>query len=140
MAKRFALGYLAAAPLLILLVFFVPGVPSWLLAPVVMGLPVAFVVQAVSRDGSVKRLAAPLVLLFLMLQTGAAGVLIFSGSGATRLGLPVALHSLLFLVWLGPLIVTTLSYAWLFAELGIDDDVLARVSEMRAARDRGEPR
>ncbi len=136
MAKRFSLGFLTVASLAILVIFFVelPAL-SWLFAVVVMGFPIALVTMAVSRDGRLGRLRVPLVVLFAMLQCGVIGVLAFDGSGITGFyGLPLSLHFLLLLIWLGPLCVTTLSYAATFSELGIDDELLARLEQMRRDR------
>ncbi len=143
MAKRLALGYLAVASVAILTLFMAgPHPVSWLLAPVVMGLPVSLVSLAVSREGRLGRLRTPLAILFVLLQLGAAGILVFDGSGVNGVfGLPLSLHFLLLFIWLGPLLVTTLSYAWLFSELGIDESLLRRIAEIRVARESGtEPR
>lgn len=139
--KGLALGFLTGASLLILGVFFVefPG-RSWLFAVLVMGFPIALVTLGVVRQGRLGRLRIPLLILLAMLQGGVLGVLVFSGSGRTGLyGLPLSLHFLLLLVWLGPLCVTTTVYAATFSELGIDDGVLERVEQLRlAGRGEGE--
>ncbi len=136
MAKRFSLGFLTAASLTILVIFFVElRALSWLFAVLVMGFPIALVTMAVSHDGQLGRLRVPLVVLFAMLQCGVIGVLAFDGSGITGLyGLPLSLHFLLLLIWLGPLCVTTLTYAATFSELGIDDELLARLEQLRRDR------
>ena len=136
MAKRFSLGFLTVASLAILVIFFVElRALSWLFAVLVMGFPIALVTMAVSRDGRLGRLRVPLVVLFVMLQCGVIGVLAFDGSSVTGLfGLPLSLHFLLLLIWLGPLVVTTLMYAAAFSELGIDDELLARLEQMRRDR------
>ena len=136
MAKRFSLGFLTVASLTILVIFFVElRALSWLFAVLVMGFPIALVTMAVSRDGRLGRLRVPLVVLFVMLQCGVIGVLAFSGSGVNGFyGLPISLHFLLLLIWLGPLCVTTLAYAATFSELGIDDELLGRLEQMRRAR------
>lgn len=138
MVKKLALGFLAVASFAILVIFFIDvRALSWPFAVLVMGFPIALVTMAVSRDRDrgLGRLRVPLVVLFVMLQCGVIGVLAFDGSGITGLyGLPLSLHFLLLLIWLGPLGVTTLMYAATFSELGIDDELLARLEQMRRER------
>ena len=136
MVKRLSLGFLSVASLAILVIFFVElRALSWLFAVLVMGFPIALVTLAVSRDGRLGRLRLPLVVLFAMLQCGVIGVLAFDGSGITGFyGLPISLHFLLLLIWLGPLCVTTLTYAATFSEFGIDDELLGRLKQMRRDR------
>ena len=136
MEKRLALGFLTVASLAILVIFFVElRALSWLFAVLVMGFPIALVTLAVSRHGRLGRLRVPLVVLFVMLQCGVIGVLASSGSGVSGFyGLPLSLHFLLLLIWLGPLGVTTLTYAAMFSELGIDDELLERMEQMRRDR------
>lgn len=133
--KGLALGFLTAASLAILTIFFL-DLPSlaWIFAMLVMGFPIALVVLAVVRDGRLGRLRGPLLMLSAMLQCGVIGVLAFSGSGRSVYGLPLSLHFLLLLIWLGPLCVTTLVYAAMFPELGIDDALLERVAQFRRER------
>lgn len=131
--KRLALGFLTGASLAILILFFldVPAL-SWLFAVLVMGFPIALVTLAVVRQGRLGRLRIPLLILLAMLQCGVIGVLAFSGSGRTGpYGLPLSLHFLLVLIWLGPLSVTTTVYAAMFSELGIDDALLERLEQLR---------
>jgi hypothetical protein len=138
--KKLALGFLTLASLAILVILFADvRALSWPFAVLVMGFPIALVALAVSRDGRLGRLRLPLVVLFVMLQCGVIGVLAFDGSGITGFyGLPLSLHFLLLLIWLGPLSVTTLAYAATFSELGIDDELLGRLEQMRS--ERGESR
>lgn len=137
MAARLALGFLTASSIAILLVLLLGlHALSWLFGVVVMGFPIALVALAVSRGGRVGRVRAPLLILLVMLQVGVIGVLAFGGSGATGpWGLPVSLHFLLVLVWLGPLVITTVSYAATFEELGIDEPLLERLEQMRVGGD-----
>lgn len=136
MAKRVALAFLTLASAVILTIFFVDAPSStWLFSMLVMGFPIALVTIAVSRAGRLGRLRVPLIVLFVLLQVGVVGVLGFNGSSATGLfGLPLSLHFLLLLIWIGPLFVTTLSYAGLFSELGIDDALIGRLEQMRRDR------
>lgn len=136
MVKKLALGFLTVASFAILIIFFIDArALSWPFAVLVMGFPIALVTMAVSRGGGLGRLRVPLVVLFAMLQCGVIGVLVFDGSGVTGFyGLPLSLHFLLLLIWLGPLAVTTLMYAATFSELGVDDELLARLEQMRRER------
>ena len=143
MAKRLALGFLTVAPLAILVIFFLtPAALSWLFAVVVMGFPIALVTLAVSRDGNVgRRLGLPLLALFAMLQVGVIGVLAFSASSVNGFfGFPLSLHFLLLLIWLGPLCVTTVTYAVTFPELGIDDELLERLNQFKQLKTTGRDR
>jgi hypothetical protein len=71
-----------------------------------------------------------------MLQAGVIGVLAFSASGVNGFyGFPLSLHFLLLLIWLGPLCVTTITYAVTFTELGIDDELLDQLKTMRRDRE-----
>ena len=138
MAKRLALGFLTAAPFALLAIFFLtPPAASWLFAMIVMSLPIALVTLAVSRDGRIgRRIRLPLLALFTMLQVGVIGVLVFSASGVNGpYGFPLSLHFLLLLVWLGPLCVTTVTYAVTFPEHGIDDALVERLEQMRRDRE-----
>jgi hypothetical protein len=100
-----------------------------------MGFPIALVSLGVARNGSLGRLRWPLLVLLAMLQCGVVGVVAFTGSGQTgAYGLPLSFHFLLVLIWLGPLLVTTLAYAAMFSELGIDDALLERVEQFRRER------
>jgi len=137
MATRLALGFLTASSLAILLVLLL-GLQalSWLFAVVVMGFPIALVAVAVSPGGRLGRVRIPLLVLLVMLQVGVIGVLAFSGvETAGPLGLPVSLHFLLVFVWLGPLVITTVSYAATFEDFGIDDALLERLEKMRVGGD-----
>lgn len=143
MTKRLALGFLTVAPFLVLLIFFFDlGAATAVFAPLVMAFPIALVTLSVNRDGRLGKLRGPLLALFVMLQAGALGVLAFDRTGATGpLGLPLSLHFLLLLIWVGPLLVTTLAYAATFSELGIDDGLLERLARMKRSRyDDGELR
>ena len=139
MAKWLALKFLTAASLAILIIFFLDiRALSWLFTVLVMGFPVALVALGVSRNGRVGRLRVPLLALAVILQCGGLGVLTFDGSGMTGLfGLPLSLHSLLILIWLVPLCVTTLTYAAMFSELGIDDELMGSLEQMRRDRQAG---
>ncbi len=70
-----------------------------------------------------------------MLQVGVVGVLAFSASSVNGFfGFPISLHFLLLLIWLGPLCLTTLTYAVTFPELGIDDALLEQLDQLRTTR------
>ena len=137
MARRLALWFLTAGPLAILVIFlFTPEALSWFFAVVVMSFPIALVALGVSHDGGVaRRLRFPLLALFSMLQVGVIGVLAFSESGVNGFyGFPLSLHFLLLLIWLGPLCLTTITYAVTFPELGIDDELLERLDQFKTRR------
>ena len=140
MAKRLALTFLGTAPLAILLLFlFDVRALSWLFTLLVMGFPVALIALGVSRNGRVGRVSLPLLVLAAMLLFGGLGVLYFNGSEISGpFGLPLSLHILLVSLWLGPLLVTTLTYAATFSDLGIDDELLGRLKQMRREREASE--
>lgn len=141
MATKLALAFLTFSSIVVLVVLlFDLAALSWLFATAVMGFPIALVALAVSRHDGLGRLRIPLLILLVMLQAGGIGVLALGDSPVTGwYGLPLSLHLLLLLVWLGPLVITTVAYAATFGELGIDDALLERLEKMRAdARDGGE--
>lgn len=136
MAKRLALVFLTIAPFAILSISFLDSrAATMVFASVVMAFPIALITLAVSRAERLGTLRGPLLALFVMLQTGAIGVLAFDGAGTIGpFGFPLSLHFLLLLLWLGPLFVTTLAYAATFSELGIDDELMQRLVQLRRRR------
>lgn len=126
----------ASLAMLVILLFDLQAL-SGLFVVLVMGFPIALVVLAVHRSGRLGRLGLPLATLSAMLQIGGLGVLVLDRSGWSGFyGLPLSLHCLLLLMWLGPLLLTTLGYAATFSELGIDDALLLRLEQMRGDVDR----
>ena len=142
MAKAAALGFLtlASAGLLLALVAPLPdALSSWGFPALVMAFPVAVVAVAVSRNGRVGRIGLFLLVLLAMLEVGVLGAVWLTGSTANGpAGLPVSMHLLLWLVWLGPLFVTTLSYAATFDELRVDQELLDRLDRLRREHARGD--
>ena len=142
MVKSAALGFLtlASACLLLTLVAPVPKVlASWGFPALVMAFPVAVVAVAVSRRGRVGRIGVFLLVLLAMLEAGVLGAVWLTDARIDGpAGLPLSMHLLLWLVWLGPLFVTTISYAATFDQLRVDSELLARLDRLRRERARAD--
>ena len=131
MARHLALGFVMLASIACLVIFFVNSQSGdWIFAFLVMAFPIALVVLAVSRNGKLGSLRIPLLLLCIMLEGGALGVLLLNNSFVDGpFGLPVSLYFLLICVWCGPLLVTTVTYAITFSEHVINEETLQRLDQ-----------
>jgi hypothetical protein len=133
MARRFALAFLAASSPAVLLASFAGGpAAAWTFALLTAAFPVALMaLGAAGPDGASRgalgRAAWALAALLLLAEGTAAGVLLLggSGTGASLAGFPLATVVLVAGVWLLPLPLATLAYAWCFDETGITSEHLA---------------
>lgn len=150
--RRLALGFLAAASPAVLLASFAGGpAAAWTFALLTAAFPVALMALGalgpirasaggpirssaagpVRSDGSSRgalgRAVWALAALLLLAEGTAAGVLLLggSGTGASLAGFPLATVILVAGVWLLPLPLATLAYAWCFDETGITSEHLA---------------
>ena len=140
MARRIALLFVALASPLLLVLFAVPwsGAEA-LFALLVMAYPVALIALAVSRDGRIGPLGLPLLVLLILLEGCAVGMLILRGQVLTAPwvgGLPLAAAIQLYGVWLAPLLLVALAYALTFDRYELRQDDLDRFA--RLIRDREE--
>ena len=131
MARHLALGFVMLASIASLVIFFVNSQSGdWIFAFLVMAFPIALVVLAVSQNGKLGSLRIPLLLLCIMLECGALGVLFLNNSIVDGpFGLPVSLYFLLICVWCGPLLVTTVTYAITFSEHVVNEETLQRLDQ-----------
>ncbi|MEM1179804.1 MAG: hypothetical protein AAGM22_15765 [Acidobacteriota bacterium] len=129
MGKRLALIALTAASPLALASFvldagFWPG----LFAAVAAVFPVALMaVGAAGRDGRLGRAALPIAALLLMLQLVMVGLFAYRGGvadGPWWGGLPAAAAVQLYGLFLLPLVVSSLGYAWAFERHGLRQEDL----------------
>ncbi|HEX6200661.1 MAG TPA: hypothetical protein VF150_10380 [Thermoanaerobaculia bacterium] len=133
MARRFALAFLAAASPAVLLASFAGGpAAAWTFALLTAAFPVALMaLGAASPRRPLGRAAWALAALLLLAEGTAAGVLLLggNGTGASLAGFPLATVVLVAGVWLLPLPLATLAYAWCFDETGITSEHLAVLRE-----------
>ena len=147
MVRRLALGFLAAASPAVLLASFAGGpAAAWAFALLTAAFPVALMTlgaaspirstaaspirSSAGRRGRLGRAVWALAGLLVLAEGAAAGVLLLGGGRAADLslaGFPAATLILLAGVWLLPLPLATLAYAWTFDETGITSEHLARL-------------
>lgn len=133
MVRRLALAFLAAASPAVLLASFAGGrAAAWTFALLTAAFPVALMALGAARRGRLGRAAWALAGLLVMAEGTAAGVLLLGGggaAGASLAGFPLATAVLLAGVWLLPLPLATLAYAWAFDDTGIGPEHLASLRE-----------
>lgn len=138
MARRLSLVFLAVASPLTLLLFAAPWTGAETVFTVlVMAYPVALIAFAVSRNGRLGPLAIPLLLLLILLEACAVGMLALRGHVPTAPwigGLPLAAAIQLCGVWLAPLLLVALAYALTFDRYELRQEDLDRLR--RLTRDR----
>jgi hypothetical protein len=101
--------------------------------------PPALIAIGAARDGRIGTLAVPLLLITLLLEGCALGMLLLSdGAGPDEfwLGLPRATAIMLYGLWLSPLLLVSLVYAWHFERFGLRAEDLRRLR--RLSRRNGE--
>ncbi len=128
MARRIALGFLAVSSPLILLTFLVQ-VPAGevLFALLATAFPVALIVLGAHRGGRLGPLLWPLVLLLLILEACLLAMLAFRGQILDLPwvgGLPAATAVQFYGLFLLPLALVSLSYAWTFDRFGLRQEDL----------------
>lgn len=115
-------------------------VAATLFALTATAFPPALIALGAARRSRLGRLAVPLLLLVLLLEGCVVAMLLLSGQGeidARWLGLPPATAVMLYGLWLLPLLVVSLLFAWDFRRFGVDDRDLRRLRQLsRARRDR----
>jgi hypothetical protein len=135
MARRLALLFLATASPVVLVLFFLPGAfAESLFAVLVMGYPVALIVVAVARKGTLGPLAVPMLVLLLFLEACAAGMLLLRGRVLEAPwvgGLPMAAAIQLYGLWLAPLLLVALVYALTFDHFELPQEDLDRIEALR---------
>lgn len=141
MARKLSLAFLAVASPVMLLLFLGPW--SWadeIFALLVMGYPVALIVVAVGRRGTLGPLGVPLLFLLIFLEACAIGMLALRGQvvdGPWFGGLPGAAAIQLYGLFLTPLLLVTLAYALTFDKFEMTDDDLERLAEHQRRHEDG---
>lgn len=128
---------LAILSLLTLVCLLVPGrVSGSLFALLGVAFPAGLIALGASRHGRLdRRVVLVLVLLLGILEASVAGVLVLSGDGAasawTLFGLPAATLVQVAGLWLLPLPLVALAYAWTFDRAGVTREDLAALRRRR---------
>lgn len=138
MGKRWALVFLTVASPLVLVTFVVDlNVAPALFATLAALFPAALMaVGAAGKDGRLGRSAAPILMLAALLLLVTAGLFAYRGDvadGPWWGGLPMAAAIQLYGLFLLPLVLTSLGYAWTFEHGGLRrrdlDDLRRRFPE-----------
>jgi len=140
MVKRLALLATAAASPLVLISFFLPGVAGELtFAVLAVALPVTLIAVGAARGGRLGPLAAPLLVLLVLLESSVLAMLALRGRVTDLpwiLGLPLPAAIQLYVMWLLPLGLVALVYALTFDRFTLTEADLDRLR--RRARDEPE--
>lgn len=128
MARRIALGFLAASSPLVLLTFLV-RIPAGevIFAVLATAFPVALIALGAHRTGRLGPLLWPLAVLLLILEAGLVAMLVFRGQVLELPwvgGLPLATAVQFYGLFLLPLALVSLSYAWTFDHFGLRQEDL----------------
>jgi hypothetical protein len=135
-AKRLALIVLTLSFPTLLLTFFFEGEPvQAVFCFLVMTLPVALMVLGASRGGEIGSLLGALLALWLVLEASILTIFSLTGSEAELWvgGFPVATAMMLYGIWLTPLGLVALAYAWTFSRSGLTQQDLERVRRFRSS-------
>ena len=123
MAKRVALTFLAVSSPLILLTFVVgTAAGEVLFALLAVAFPVALIALGAQQRGRLGPLGWPLLALVLILEGCVIAMLVLRGhvvDAPWLLGLPLAAAVQVYGVFLLPLPLVALAYAWAFERLGL---------------------
>ena len=134
MVRKLSLAFLAIASPVMLALFFMPW--PWaevVFSVLVMGYPVALIVVAVSRNGSLGALGIPLLVLLVFLEACAVGMLFFRGQvldGPWFGGLPLTAAIQLYGLFLAPLLFVALTYALTFDQFEMRQEDLDRLADL----------
>lgn len=136
MAHRFAVVLLALAAPATLLAFCLGGAAWTWIAALAGGaaFPVALIALGASRGGRLGGLAAPLVLLGILLALGMLAVLGWPQGGPDVFGLPAATALMIFVLVPLPLLGLGWLYAARFDRHGVGDEDLDRMRRLRQSR------
>jgi hypothetical protein len=138
-ARRISLLFLAVASPLLLILFAAPFPGADVLFTLlVMAYPAALIVIAVSREGRVGPIGSVLMILLIMLEAGAVGMLVLRGNihaAPWIAGLPLAAAIQLYGLGLAPLLLVALGYALTFDRYELRRDDLDRLAQRARSRD-----
>jgi Na+(H+)/acetate symporter ActP len=142
--QRICIGVIAIASVVALCCAFLSATAAGIAFGVAaLFFPPALIGLGVSRGGRVGTLRGFLVAFALFLQLCLAAMLLLGGRADSEswwLGFPPATAMMLYGLWLSPLLIVALIYAWHFEREGLTDDDLHRLRDLvhRAHRDGGE--
>ena len=132
MVRSSALVLLVLAALAALAAFgFGPPLAPWLAAFAGASFPLALIALGAVRQGRLGGLALPLALLWLLLSSGLAAILVLPHGGPDVLGLPLATAIMIFVLVPVPLIGLGLLYAAGFDRHGLREEDLERMKRLR---------
>jgi hypothetical protein len=136
LAHRLALVLLALAAPATLAAFWFGGDAAAWIAALAGGavFPAALIVLGASRGGRLGRLAAPILLLAILLALGLAAVLALPQGGPDVFGLPAATAIMIFVLVPVPLLGLGWLYAALFDRHGLREEDLERMRRLRDSR------
>ena len=92
-----------------------------------------------SRRGRIGSLGIPVALLTVLLLCCCIGMLLLSGRSGSDdwwLGLPPSAALMLYGLWLSPLLLVSLVFAWHYERFGLRPDDLRRIRELSRSKDR----
>lgn len=134
MGQRLAPAVLAVAALLILLFSFRGGAVAAVgFAVLAAAFPFALMVLGVMRQGRLGRAVLPIGLALAIVELSLVGMLVFRGrvlDGPWFGGLPAALAFQIYGIFLLPLAVIALGFAFTFRRFGVDEKDLERLREL----------
>ncbi len=132
MAKKAALGATGSAAILILVSFLQDAAwARWTFGLLAMAFPVLLMIIGAAGKGGLKPLSRILALLWIVLTACLCAMMLLSGADQPRLlGLPVSGAILLFGIWLAPLALVSLGYAWTFERFGVQEEDLERIRNL----------
>ena len=139
MSRKLSLAFLSVASPLTLALFLMPG--PWaqvVFAMLVMGYPVALIVIAVGRRGSLGPLGLPLLILLIFLEACTVGMVALRGhvlDGPWFAGLPLAAAIQLYGLFLTPLLFIALTYALTFDRFEMRQEDLDRLADLDSVQD-----
>jgi uncharacterized SAM-binding protein YcdF (DUF218 family) len=99
------------------------------------------VLGAARGRGGIRRLVLPFIIIFVLLIAGFGAVLVMpveSATSALWLGLPARTAIVLFGIGVLPLFLLPLAYAFTFDTMTLSESDLARIAELRRAREAAE--
>lgn len=100
----------------------------------------ALIAVGACRRGKLGSLGLPLALIMILLEGSLIGIFLCTGPVQQEewwCGLPPATALMLFGLWLAPLLLVSLVYAWHFERFGLTSDDLARIRALSHNREAG---
>lgn len=151
MTRSAALSGLVVGLLLIAVayvaVFATGGTPPWAVWSYMIGTSTTMlsmmVLGAARGRGDIRRLVVPFIVIYVVLIAGFGAVLVMpaeTAQSALWLGLPLRTAIVLYGIGVLPLFLLPLAYAYTFDTMTLSEDDLARVAELRRAREDAERR